>query len=77
MKVRIKSVPEGWSRPYLTKKKEYEAEEFERGNKNLLSIVSDRGQQLVIRVSGCASLDGGSWEIIPEHVEVQFEESMK
>lgn len=62
MKVRIKEVPEGWYRSYLTVGKEYEVK------KATIKIVDDDGDHLEIDLTDCDHLDGGLWEIIPDEV---------
>lgn len=66
MKVRIKSVPEGWECDYLTKGKEYESSKNEFVGDGGLELLDDVGDAIFINIHRSAHLDGGSWEIIED-----------
>lgn len=76
MKVRIKEVPKGWKRHYLTIGKEYDFTPCNDAAKLSGTIVDDEGDVIFIAVEiGSAHLDGSFWEIIDagdeseEHLE--------
>lgn len=65
MKVKTEYVPDGCD--YLTAGKEYTAKYYHySADPNLLLIFDDDGEEIAVRVSGCAFLDGHPWTIIED-----------
>ena len=69
MRVKTDYVPER-NRGHLTAGKEYETREH-GSDKNLRFIVSDRGSNLVIRLSGSAPLDNRPWTIVEDKMNIK------